>query len=437
MPEQVKVAHFGPNLWEVARGCGLPFQCDDAPTDTVVENIFIPETLWSDMPAVHVGSEWQPVSVSEVRDDICQEHRPVPLLLPPRHLRKWAARASPRHSPWKRDTGSVMTEYAPEVVGEPVDRADVDAEVQKEVPGKPFKVESHSDGIMTESSEISLTRTPRRESSMGLSFSKCEFKRIKERAPEVVVPEPVIDDAMLADAQAEAEARAKALMDHAGDDLPELFCRSDTLWEDTWSVADEDLVLESPGNAVEPIPATSMPPLAASAVASSAAASASPVLTASDYTVRTKAFKALSPLTRISAGAECEAASAVVAGEIASSRTDAESTGASEGSDHAGASEAGSDSLSSLAAIDGEVQLTVQPAAPGASQPKQELGQSNMEVNLKADGRFPQAPSCVVELLGGHPRPLAFAKPADAVPEASSDTPEQAQAVQTFDFHSA
>lgn len=441
MPEQV--AQFGPNLWQVARGCGLPFQCDDAPADTIVENIAIPDTLWSDMPAVHVGAEWQPVSVDEVRDDICQEHRPVPLLLPPRHLRQWAARAAPRHSPWKQDQDSVFTEYAPEVSGEPGDVADVDAEVQKEVPVKVLhakEAERDFDSIMTESSEITLNHTPRKE-ILGLSFSKCEFKRIKERAPEVVVPEPILDDAMLADAQteaqAEAESRTKALIDHAGDDLPQLFPHSDTLWDDSWSVADEDLIVESSSNAMERKPSGVGSPLAASAVASSAAASAAPVLTASDYTIPTKAFKTPSLLTPMSPGTECEA-----------DRTD-ESLGASESGRHAGNSEAASDDFSfvDVDELDREVQIALPPATLPNPLPKQEVAnaagqlppqidlcQSKLDFILKATGgRFPQAPSCVVELLGGHPRPLTLERPAHTALDANELTLEQREAMRSLE----
>lgn len=50
-----------PDFWEVARGCGLGLACDDSHSQDGVETILIPETLWSDLPAVHVGAEWEPV----------------------------------------------------------------------------------------------------------------------------------------------------------------------------------------------------------------------------------------------------------------------------------------------------------------------------------------------------------------------------------------
>jgi len=53
------------DFWEAARGCGLGLECDDSHCEDGVETILIPETLWSDLPPVHVGSEWEPVASRE------------------------------------------------------------------------------------------------------------------------------------------------------------------------------------------------------------------------------------------------------------------------------------------------------------------------------------------------------------------------------------
>jgi len=47
------------DFWEVAKGCAIG--CDDSHSQDGVETILVPETLWSDLPAVHVGLEWEPV----------------------------------------------------------------------------------------------------------------------------------------------------------------------------------------------------------------------------------------------------------------------------------------------------------------------------------------------------------------------------------------
>lgn len=235
MPHQV--ARFGPDLWQVARGCANPFQCDDTVGDTVVENIFIPETLWSDLPAVHVGAEWQPVDDSDMPDDICQEHMPV--LVPPRHLRKWTPRIS-RPSPWKQES-------APEVAR---DKAAYECDVDDEL-----------DDVMDESSQI---------------FLKHRHSVFREESrPEVVVPDLSIDEMMLRDAQAEAEARAKVLMEHAGFD--------GTSWDDKWAVAEEECFVEADESIPAPMAEPLQRPLASAAVASAAAAAATHTQMASRY----------------------------------------------------------------------------------------------------------------------------------------------------------
>lgn len=88
-----------PDFWEVAqgglRGCGLSLECDDLEFQdgSGVETILVPETLWSDLPAVHVGAEWEPVewktqprifsrSSDPALDAIASEHNaPPPMAL--------------------------------------------------------------------------------------------------------------------------------------------------------------------------------------------------------------------------------------------------------------------------------------------------------------------------------------------------------------------
>lgn len=84
-----------PDFWEVVRGCGIGLECDDVHShdDVVAETIFVPETLWSDLPAVHVGAEWEPVewrtqprifsrNSDPLADGVASEHNaPPPMAL--------------------------------------------------------------------------------------------------------------------------------------------------------------------------------------------------------------------------------------------------------------------------------------------------------------------------------------------------------------------
>jgi hypothetical protein len=81
-----------PDFWEIARGCGLGYQCDDAHSQEGVETIFVPDTLWSDLPAVYVGAEWEPVSAPQSRN-VSRSQAPMEATPPSMMALRWDAGA--------------------------------------------------------------------------------------------------------------------------------------------------------------------------------------------------------------------------------------------------------------------------------------------------------------------------------------------------------